>query len=237
MIVGETEERSELDRVRAAYGRRLSHIPSDRYARTSSSQLFLLHEREYALIALLRSAGIHTLAGQRLLDVGCGAGATLRQLLEYGAEPHMLAGLDLLPEKVNQARLLAPHLKVVCASASQMPFPGASFDFVFQFLVFTSILSRAVRNKIASEITRVLVPGGILIWYDFAIDNPRNPDVKRVKRSEIRQLFPGFKMTARRVTVAPPLGRLLARFGPAAYHLAGQLRFTSTHNLCLLRKT
>lgn len=222
--------------MRAAYARRLSRIPPERYARTNSSQLYLIHERECALVSLLRSAGIHTFAGQRVLDVGCGSGATLRQFLEYGADPAGLTGVDLLPGKLTEAQRLAPHMKLICATASELPFADATFDILVQFLLFTSILNPTVKQGIATEIERVLVPGGYLIWYDFAFNNPRNPDVKGIRRSEIGRLFPRFVTVARRVTVAPPLGRLLAHFGPAPYHLVAQLRFTCTHHLCLLRK-
>ena len=160
----------------------------------------------------------------------------LRQLLEYGADPERLTGVDLLPENIREARRLSPHLKTICSSASQLPFSDGSFDLVLQFLLFTSVLSLALREQIAKEISRVLVPGGRFLWFDFAFNNPGNRDVRRVGRSEIHQLFPDFTLRTRRVIVAPPLGRFLGAFSPALYHLAAETRLLCTHYLCLLEK-
>jgi len=231
-----TDETSELDRVRVVYAQRRKAIPAERYARANPAQLYALHERESAMISLLRAAGITSFAGARVLDVGCGRGAMLRQLLDYGADPELLIGVDLLQENVADARRLAPHLKTICCSASQLPFPSASFKFVFQSLLFTSVLESRLRKQIAAEISRVLVPRGWLLWYDFAYNNPRNPNVRGVRRSEIRQLFPQFSMTARRAVLAPPIGRILWRLGPAIYYSVAQLGLLCTHNLCLLQK-
>jgi SAM-dependent methyltransferase len=93
-----------------------------------------------------------------------------------------------------------------------------------------------MRRKIAGEIDRVLAPGGRLLSYDFAFDNPSNPDVRGIRPAEIRRLFPGFSMTARRITLAPPLGRAIGHLGPTIYFLTSKIRFLCTHYLCLLEK-
>jgi len=93
-----------------------------------------------------------------------------------------------------------------------------------------------VKHKIAREIDRVLAPGGRLLWYDFAFNNPFNPEVRGIGLREVCQLFPGFSMTARRITLAPPLGRAIGRVGPIVYYLASKIRFLCTHYLCLLEK-
>jgi len=82
----------------------------------------------------------------------------------------------------------------------------------------------------------VLVPGGRLLWYDFAFNNPANPDVRGIPLAEVRHLFPGFSMTSRRITLAPPLGRAIGRLGPAIYYLVSKIRVLCTHYLCLLEK-
>ncbi|MGH9709923.1 MAG: class I SAM-dependent methyltransferase, partial [Candidatus Acidiferrales bacterium] len=168
-----------------------------------------MHDREVAMAALLRASGVQSLRGLRILDVGCGRGDLLRQLLSYDAEPSCLFGLDLLNDRVQEARRFSPHFYFVCGSGSQLPFPDGSFELVVQFTVFTSVLSESFRRSMASEILRVMSPGGRLLWYDFAYDNPRNPDVRGIGRAEIRRLFPGCTMKLRRVTLAPPLGRIV----------------------------
>jgi len=69
----------ELERIRAAYDRRDRCIPAGRYARAERVNLYWAHERELAVAGLLRSAGLVSLKGMRILDLGCGRGGTLRQ--------------------------------------------------------------------------------------------------------------------------------------------------------------
>ncbi len=228
--------REELKRIRAAYARREQSVSADRYARIRPGNLFSAHEREVVMASLLREAGLHSLRGLRILDVGCGRGATLRQLLDYDAEPERLFGIDLLEDRVHDARCLSPNLHFVCGDAAQLPFPDGSFDLVLQFTLFTSVLDDAFKRAIAGEIRRVLAPGGRLLWYDFAYDNPKNQDVRGIGRGEIRRLFPGCSMRARRVTLAPPVGRIVARLSPALYHALALVRPLCTHYLCLLEK-
>jgi ubiquinone/menaquinone biosynthesis C-methylase UbiE len=185
---------------------------------------------------MLRRARINSFAGMRVLEVGCGSGKMLRQLLEYGADPDRLLGMDLILENLQESRRLAPHIKTICCGASHLPLPDASFNVVLQFTVFTSVLSTKMKQEIAGEISRVLVPGGTIIWYDFGYNSPRNPNVRGIRRAEIKRLFPNFTMQFLRVTIAPPIGNILARFGPAVYHSVARARIFCTHNLCIMRK-
>src|SRR5205814_10331318 len=91
-----------------------------------------------------------------------------------------------------------------------LPLRSASFDLVAQFTVFTSILEPALKRQVALEMTRVTKPDGLILWYDFAFDNPKNRDVRGIAKREIRKLFPGCSVKLQRVTLAPPLTRRLA---------------------------
>ena len=230
------QERNELARIREVYSRRKKAVPPQRYSRMNAAHLCSLHESEAAMAAMLHSSGWESLSGVRILDVGCGRGATLRMLLEYGAEPHLLCGIDLLEDFAGEARRLGPQFKILCCSAMQLPFADCSFDLALQFTMFTSVLSDTAKQRIADEIRRVLAPGGRLLWYDFAYDNPANPDVRGIGLAEVRKLFPGFTIVTRRVTLAPPLARILAPISPMLYYLGAQMRFLCTHYLCLLQK-
>src|SRR5580698_2443884 len=101
------DERLELDRLRRTYEHR-SSIPTQRYSRTNPGHLYALHEREAAMAALLRSSGLKSLTGLRILDVGCGKGSTLRQYLEYEADPARLCGIYPLPAFAPQERSVSP---------------------------------------------------------------------------------------------------------------------------------
>ena len=231
-----SDKERELQRLLAAYEHRAHSLPAERYSRANPGHLFALHEREATMAAMLRADGLNSLAGLRVLDVGCGRGATLRQYLEYEADPSRLWGIDLFPAFVEQARSASPGLQIISGSASDLPFPDRSFDFISQFMLFTSVLDIDMRNRIAREIDRVLVSGGRLLWYDFAFNNPSNPDVRGIRLAEVRRLFPAFSMVSRKITLAPPLGRAIGRFGPAIYHLVSKIRPLCTHYLCLLKK-
>lgn len=57
---------------------------------------------------------------------------------------------------------------------------------------------------------RALKPDGIILWYDYHMNNPKNPDVKGVKKKEIYELFPHCQIDLKRITLAPPVTRLIA---------------------------
>jgi ubiquinone/menaquinone biosynthesis C-methylase UbiE len=226
-----------VSKLQAAYARRDREIPADRYARTTPSEICNQHEREYRMMLLLKDAGLGCLENKKILDVGCGRGATLRLLLEYGAQPANLFGIDLLEDRIERARGLNSRMNFNRVNATQIPFPDGSFDLVIQFTSFSSILDESIRTTVAAEIQRVLGPAGKFLSYDFMFNNPKNPDVTGIKPAEIRRLFPGYRMTGRRITLAPPLGRLVARVSYPLYHLTAQIRPLCTHYLCVLEKS
>ena len=142
-----------------------------------------------------------------------------------------LAGIDLVPERVEKARARLGGADIREGDASELPFEEGAFDVVLQSMMFSSILDASVKRRAAAEMARVLAPGGLVLWYDFFVNNPRNPNVRGVGRREVEELFPGFDLRWRRVTLAPPLVRALApRLRPLAGALQG-LRVLNTHAL------
>ena len=93
-----------------------------------------------------------------------------------------------------------------------------------------------VKVAVAAEMLRVLKPGGAVIWYDFAYDNPSNRTVKGIGAREIRSLFPACEVTLQRVTLAPPLARRLVPISWMAALLCEGLVVANTHYLGLIRK-
>ena len=227
----------EADRIVAAYERREETVPVGRYAQTNSAQLFIRQSVERALVGMLRAAGSLPLEGRRILDVGCGYGQWLADLETLGADRGLLAGIDLVPARIEKARARLVGADIRDGDATALPFADASFDVVLQSMMFSSILDDMVRSRAAAEMARVLAPGGVVLWYDFFVDSPGNQDVRGVRRSELAWLFPGFSLSWRRVTLAPPLVRALA---PRARALASglqALRVLNTHALATLSRS
>jgi ubiquinone/menaquinone biosynthesis C-methylase UbiE len=163
-------------------------------------------------------------------------GGELRNFIRYGASPENLFGIDLLPDRIGIAKKISPNIDFRCGDASEIPYEDESFDMVLQFTVFTSILDKGMKRSIATEMLRVLKPDGIVLWYDYHMNNPKNPDVKGVKKQEIYELFPGCLIDLKRITLAPPITRLLARHSWFACYLLERLKVFNTHYLGVIRK-
>jgi SAM-dependent methyltransferase len=196
-----------------------------------------VQERLYQTLRLFRRAGLTDLAAIDILDVGCGEGSMMRQCLEWGADPAHVTGIDIRAQAVARAQALSPQLTIRVGSAEELPWDRESFQLVCQLTVLSSVLDPGRRLRIAQEMSRVLRPGGHVLWYDFFYDNPRNPDVVGLGAAEIRRLFPDFQPSIRRVTLAPPIARRLPAWSlPLSYQLLASIPLLRTHYLALLRK-
>ena len=198
--------------------------------------MFTFYQREKKLLNLLKKYGFNHLEDKKILDVGCGYGKVLRRFIDYGAIPENLYGVDLLPDRIERAKKLSPHINFYLGSATELPFENEFFDIVMQFTVFTSILDYSMKQKIAKEMLRVLKPDGIIIWYDYWISKPTNPDVKGVGKQEIKKLFPNCKFEFHRITLAPPIARLLVPISWMLCELLEKIRIFNTHYLCIIKK-
>ncbi len=227
----DTEPRAVAER----YARRPA--VDDRYSLLRPEVWQTVQERQRVLLRLLAAHGVRDLAALRLTEVGCGAGGNLLELLRLGFAPEHLHGIELLPERHAQARQRLPAATTLwLGDATLAPVPPASQDFVLAATVFSSLLDDAFQQRLADAMWRWLRPGGAVLWYDFTVDNPRNPDVRGVPMRRLRELFPQARIDARRVTLAPPLARALCRVHPALYTLANLLPVLRTHRLAWVGK-
>ena len=221
---------TEADRILEELRRREREVPADFYSLDRPANRFLRQGQERALRKALEEIG--PLAGKRVLEVGCGSGNWLEML--SGAAS--LSGIELDPERAARAAARFPGADVRTGDASRLPWADGSFDAVLQSTVFSSILDAGMRRAVASEMLRVLAPGGAILWYDFFVDNPSNPHVRGVRRREIEALFPGCRVDLRRATLAPPLAR---RIVPVSWNLAAlleSLRVLDTHYFGVIRR-
>lgn len=227
----------ELTAVAQRYDRRKASVAAGLYDPLNPAFAMLQQERERALIAWIHASGLAPLRDRTLLEVGCGSGSNLLQMISLGFRPSNLAGNELLEERCAQARERLPAAtRVLAGDASILDLGAERFDVVFQSTVFTSLLDPEFQDRLARRIWALTKPGGQVLWYDFTYDNPRNPDVRGVPLARIRALFPEGRVTSRRLTLAPPIARFVTRIHPSLYGLANLLPFLRTHVLCWIRK-
>src|SRR5687768_13555092 len=93
-------------RLRNAYARRTA---PERYSWFDCAHLYAMQEVERELLRLLRGHGLTALHGQRILEIGCGTAVWLRELVKWGASPEHLIGIDLLEDRIAEARRVSPE--------------------------------------------------------------------------------------------------------------------------------
>ncbi|NGZ95506.1 MAG: SAM-dependent methyltransferase [Nitrospira sp. WS110] len=224
----------EETRIRSVYEKRQGAF---RYSWFNQAHVFRSQELERDILAVLRATHFEQLQDKRILDIGCGEGQWLRQFIKWGARPENVTGIDVLQDRVFRARQLCPQgMQVHYGNAARLPFENMSFDLVIQFVVFSSILDMTVKEMVAHEMLRVLKEEGRILWYDFFSNNPSNPDVRGIRKCEIAHLFPGCRIEFRRVTLAPPLCRLLAPYSWLGCYVLERIRIFNTFNLGIIQK-
>ena len=96
-------------------------------------------------------------AGQSVLDVGCGEGRYARKLAARGA---VVTGIDPVQEFVDVAQRRLPSGTFIKAFGESLPLPDSSFDFVLSYLSIIDIPDYVSAIK---EMSRVLKPGGKIV--------------------------------------------------------------------------
>jgi SAM-dependent methyltransferase len=228
------EPRDETEAVRTRYARRAD---TGRYSLLRPDVWQGVQERQREMLKLFVQLGLNDLAALRLLEVGCGSGGNLLELLRLGFAPEHLSGAELLPERCAQARHSLPASMVLHeGDALLMPIEAASQDIVFVSTVFSSLLDDAFQQQLADTMWGWVKPGGGVLWYDFTVNNPNNADVRGVPLRRVQELFPQATLRARRVTLAPPIARAVTRIHPALYTAFNLLPVLRTHVLVWLGK-
>jgi len=228
---------AEEKRIKAVYAARRASVPRHLYSDLNPGHLTILQEIERRILGIFRSQNVPSLASLRILEIGCWQGFWIRKFIQWGAQPRNLEGVDLLSEEIARARELSPpSVKFHCGNAADLPNPGGSFDVVCQFTVFTSVLDEQLRARMAQEMLRVLKPGGFILWYDFFLNNPRNPNVRGIKKREVVRLFPGCLCHLSRTTLAPPLARHVGPVSSLLYEMLSGLKILDSHYVGFIQK-
>jgi len=227
---------SDTTRIIAEYERRTLEVPGDYYSWNKPGNLIMHQDTACGCIRMLDDASLSPLRGLRIADIGCGDGAWMLEFVQWGADPASLCGIDLSTDRIERARGRIPDAELNTGNAADLPWPDESFDLVSQFTVFTSILDAALKQAIAGEMLRVLKPGGSILWFDFRVNNPANPQVRGIRAREIRALFSGCEITLASELLAPPIARHVASWSRPLAAVLKTIPFLRTHYVGLVQK-
>jgi SAM-dependent methyltransferase len=153
----------DFDRFAESYEReveaatRFAGLPND----------FFLEVKVAHLLGTLRQK-FGDLSQLRVLDVGCGIGLTDERLKTH--LPH-LVGADVSGRSLDVARVRNPEIAYYHTANDKLPFAYGSFDVVFAICVWHHVPPILWTNFV-SELSRVIVPNGLLLVYEH---NPWNP--------------------------------------------------------------
>ncbi len=154
---------------------------------------------------LLRLVDFDGYRGKRVLEVGCGAGTDLVRFAKGGA---IVTGVDLSASAIALARQnfaqqgLEADLRE--ADGEQLPFPDASFDFVYAHGV---VQYTAGAQRLVDECRRVLKPGQVAVFQVYnrvswlnalsklmkvPLEHEDAPVLVKYSAAEFRNLLKGF---------------------------------------------
>ena len=119
--------------------------------------------------------------GERVLDLGSGAGTDSLVAAQMVGEQGSVTGIDMTPEMLTKARtaaaeMNAANVEFVESEAERLPFPDKSFDVVISNGVIDLIPDK---DAVFAELFRVLVPGGRMQLADVTIQNPVSAEGRR----------------------------------------------------------
>jgi ubiquinone/menaquinone biosynthesis C-methylase UbiE len=209
--------------------------------RVNPGVLFQFLAAEASLVRAARGMD-HEPRSATVLDVGCGSGGDLFELFRLGYSPENTVGIDILPERIAEARRLHPNVRFVDGDASHMEFPDGSFDLVFESTMFATLPDDRLSAAIGAEMVRVCRPGGYLVLVDWRTPKPGDRTYNALTGRRLQALFGVGRdtqwLSTHRGALVPPLGRFLSKWCPSAYFLVSAvLPFLCGQVTFVLRRT
>jgi len=116
---------------------------------------------------------------KKVLDIGCGTGRLISDLLDRGA---IITGVDVSKNMLEVARKKFPKVHFIEGDIRKIPFKDDSFDFVIATFVIVH-LQQCELEKAFDEVYRVLKPSGKFILTN--INQKKAPKLKVKNIGEI----------------------------------------------------
>ncbi|MDQ3648281.1 MAG: class I SAM-dependent methyltransferase [Actinomycetota bacterium] len=164
-----------------------------------------------------------TLAGQHVLECGCGAGRFTEVLLDRGA---LVTSVDLSDAVgANSENFgVGPSHRIAQADIEVLPFAPRQFDVVFCLGVIQHTPSP---ERTIGRLYDHVRPGGFLVVDHYRLDIRRLADLSFLYRAVLRHLPPrrGLRITERLVDAWLPLHQSAARFAPLVRRISGVVSY------------
>lgn len=110
--------------------------------------------------------------GKSVIDIGCGAGRTTYPLYTMGYD---VIGVDYSEGMIDCARQKYPHIRFETGNCADLKYKDETFDnALFSFNGIMLERNYNMREKMFSEIHRILIPGGIFFFTTPYMDNKFN---------------------------------------------------------------
>ena len=222
----------EIEEIKKRYEARKTNLDLSKYDLSNFYINSIVKERELLYKQIITKYFKH-LTNLKVLEIGAGTGGNLTAFIRLGIPTKQIVANELLKDRSDELKLNFPEITILEGNALEIN-EKEKFDIVFQSTVFTSILDDEFKKKLAQKMLQITNEKGIILWYDFIYNNPRNKDVKGVTKKEIKSLFSSAsKIHFYSATLAPPIGRRIGKL----YNLINKLfPFLRSHVIAVIEK-
>lgn len=164
LIAAGLDPPDSVDGARALFDRLAAEAPEAAVALYTLGDPRLMHAATAELAEVVDCW--HKLAGQTVLDFGCGIGRASRAMTARGAE---VIGLDVSPAMIAEARRRSGGPRYVVGSGRGLDgFADSSVDLILAADSFPYLVASDLLETHIAEAARALRPGGSLIVFNWS---------------------------------------------------------------------